>query len=73
MNTIELTPVESSSLHSVGYDSAANELHVRFKADGPLYVYEQVPPEAHAALMAADSKGKHFAAKIKGAYKHRKQ
>jgi KTSC domain len=72
MNTIEMTPVESKMLHSVGYDAHAKELHARFAAGGPIYIYHDVPPEAHAALMAAESKGKHFLARIKGAYKHTK-
>jgi len=72
MNTVELTPVESSSLHAVGYDKDAQDLHVQFRPGEATYVYHQVPPETHAELMAAESKGKHFAARIRGAYKHTK-
>jgi KTSC domain len=70
MNTIEMTPVESKMLHSVGYDAEKQELHARFAENGPLYVYHDVPPEAHAALMQAESKGRYFLGRIKGAYKH---
>ena len=70
MQTIEMTPVESSMLHSVGYDAEKHELHAKFDENGATYVYHAVPPEAHAALMAAESKGRHFAARIKGAFKH---
>jgi len=70
MNTVEMTPANSSMLHSVGYDKEAQELHCRFAENGPLYIYHEVPPEAHAALMAAESRGKHFGQNIKGKYKH---
>ena len=73
MNTIELTPVDSTMLKAIGYDPEAKELHVRFATNGPLYIYHDVPPEAHAALMAAESKGKHFGQHIKGKYKHTKK
>jgi len=73
MNTVEMTPAGSSMLHSVGYDKEAQELHCRFAENGPLYIYHEVPPETHAALMAAESKGKHFIAHVKGKFQHTKR
>jgi hypothetical protein len=67
----EMVPVSSSNLKAVGYDAAARELHVEFK-NGGRYVYANVGPETHAALMGAKSKGSHLADAIKGKHPHRK-
>lgn len=61
-----LTPVTSSNLRAVGYDAGARELWVEF-VNGSVYVYEGVPAEVHAALMAAPSHGKYFDAEVKKA------
>lgn len=53
------TPVDSSSLRSLGYDAAQQVLEVEF-ASGALYRYEQVPAAAVQALLQADSLGRHF-------------
>lgn len=61
-------PVESSSIAAVGYDAERHTLEVEF-AHGAVYQYLDVPAEAYAALMAADSKGGRFLnAVIRGAY-----
>lgn len=67
----DMVPVESSNLHSIGYDPATQKMNVKFKSGGH-YEYSDVPPEAHAAFMAAPSKGKHFIGTITGKYQHRK-
>jgi hypothetical protein len=76
---MDMTPVESSQIHSVGYDQATQTLAVRFhgkkkpdgsREDGQLYHYDGVPPEKHGELMAAKSKGSHFAVHIKGLHKY---
>lgn len=67
---IELTPVESSQIHAIGYDEAQRKLAVQFKGKtgpGSLYHYDNVPPELHQEFMAADSKGRFFKEKIKPA------
>jgi KTSC domain-containing protein len=69
--TIEMVPVESSNLLAVGYDEPTATLYVAFKG-GTLYAYDGVPPAAHTALMAAESKGKHLNAAVKGVYPYRK-
>lgn len=66
------TPVKSSNIRSVGYDAAAKRLAVEFSS-GTVYHYEDVPPEAHAALMSADSIGKHFGTAIRGKFHGIKQ
>lgn len=68
----EMVPVPASSnIRAIGYDAAAQELHVEFK-NGGRYVYSRVPPEKHRALMSAESKGSHLHAHIKGVHPHRK-
>ena len=64
------TPVKSSMISSVGYDAGARTLHVKFP-NGGHYLYEDVTPEQHAALVGADSIGKHFAQNVRGKFKHR--
>jgi len=66
-----MVPVASSSLSAVGHDAAANELHVEFKT-GVRYVYSGVSAEKHAALIAADSIGKHFTSNIRQLHPARK-
>lgn len=66
-----MTPVKSSNLDAIGYDAKSRALTVRFKS-GATHRYDDVPPEKHAALMAADSIGSHFHANIRNAHKSSK-
>lgn len=52
-----------------GWDGITAE--VRFKG-GSHYRYKAVPAEAHAALIGAESVGKHFHAHVRGQYEHEK-
>lgn len=63
--------INSSLIKDATHDAGSNELTVTFHKGGS-YVYEGVPAEAHAAMIAADSVGGHFLKNIKGTYKHRK-
>jgi hypothetical protein len=71
MPTPTMQTVDSSNLDSVGYDSQSKTLHVQFKG-GARYAYADVPSSAHAALMAAPSKGVHLNANIIGKYQSQK-
>ena len=74
------TPVTSSTIATVAHDPATQTLEVRFKPSkkdaalgkgpgaGPLWRYEGVPAETHAALLAAESPGAYFAAEIKNVF-----
>ncbi len=64
---MDRTTVTSSNIASVGYDLETRTLEVEFKHGG-VYQYAEVPPEDHAGLMAADSKGKFLNERIKLAY-----
>ncbi len=84
---MDMRPVSSSQVHSVGYDPDSQTLHVKFKdrtnkagdvIPGSTYAYSGVPPEVHAGLLAADadekqSVGSHFGKNIRGGgYSYRK-
>ncbi len=49
-------PVESSSIHSIGYDPATAILELEFHA-GAVYQYFMVPPSTFEALRSAPSIG----------------
>jgi hypothetical protein len=55
-----MIPVRSSNLEAVGYDPATREMRVRFKKGGQTYVFENIDPKEHDALVGADSVGAHF-------------
>jgi len=64
---MKMTPVKSSNLTHVGYDSATRELAVTFTS-GKTYRYADVPDEVVARFMEAESKGSFFARNIKGKF-----
>jgi hypothetical protein len=66
-----MTPVESSNIHSIGYDAPSRTMHIKFKSGGH-YTYADVPPEVHQEFMGAESKGKHFKSSFAGKYEHKK-
>ena len=63
--------VESSNIDAIGW-TPEHGLKVQFKDKagnpGNVYHYADVPESVHAALMAADSHGKHFLAHIRNNY-----
>lgn len=64
-------PVKSSQIASVGYDSATQTMEVKFVRGGH-YSYSGVTPDDHAALMSAESVGKHFASAVRGKFEHKR-
>ena len=68
---VQMQPVESAALTSVGYDPQAQELHVQFKSGGQ-YAYSGVTPQQHQQLVGAPSIGRHLQENIiKAGHKHR--
>lgn len=67
---MEMTPVTSSQLESVGYDPETMKLHIRFlskgRSGGSLYEYDNVDLETYNGLVGADSVGRYFGSTIKG-------
>ena len=61
--------IESSAISAIGYDAATERLQIRF-TDGEVYEYRDVPGLAYAALIQADSKGRHLNLAIRGRYAH---
>lgn len=69
------TEVTSSQIHSIGFDPENKVLEIQFKkadAPGPVYRYFDVEPEKHAALMGADSIGRHFNANFRKGHRFEK-
>lgn len=63
---IPMTPVTSSQIESIGYDTASKTLAVKFKRGG-LYHYADVPEHKHAAMMDPEaSVGTYLGKHIKG-------
>jgi hypothetical protein len=65
------TPVQSSNLSSVGYDSENQILEIEFKKSG-IYQYFKVPVNIYNGLMNASSHGEYFNAYIKNSFSYNK-
>jgi KTSC domain len=66
---MERKPVKSSNIAEIGHSGTT--LEVKFK-NGGVFRYHNVDADKHAALMRAESVGKHFHAHIKNAHKFSK-
>lgn len=64
---MQRTPVQSSTIHSVGYEG--NVLEIQFHSGG-VYQYFQVPERIHSGLINAPSKGTFFHQNIRGAFRY---
>ena len=64
-------PVSSSNLQSVGYDPQNRILEIAFQGNG-VYQYEDVSQDIYTELMAAPSKGRYFAERIRDHYAWRR-
>ena len=60
--------LQSIAIEAVAYDERAHRLKARYRADGKVVVYENVPPEVYDSLIFADSIGGFFRNHIEGAY-----
>lgn len=52
--------LDSTSIASIGFEPRKRELEIEFRQSGDVYLYLGVPPEEHAAFMAAESKGEYL-------------
>jgi hypothetical protein len=64
-------PVSSSYIESVGYDPQGHVLEIQYHGNG-VYQYEGVSQDIYAELMAAPSKGRYFAERIRDRYAWRR-
>lgn len=65
---MERTPVSSSNIAEIGYESATMTLEIAF-LNGTVYQYFDVPESVYQAFMGPGSKGKYFHANIKNSYR----
>ena len=63
----EMKLVDSTLLHSIGYDPITESLYVKFLKGG-LYRYDRVPYGVYEDFQNAPSAGKFFLTKIKHQY-----
>jgi hypothetical protein len=60
--------LQSLAIEAVAYDESAHLLWTRFRADGKVRIYENVPQEIYDSLIFADSIGAYFREHIESAY-----
>ncbi|HKD48498.1 MAG TPA: KTSC domain-containing protein [Rhizomicrobium sp.] len=60
--------VQSVSIEAVAYDETAHLLRAKFRADGRVVVYENVPQDVYDSLIFAGSIGAYLREHIEGAY-----
>lgn len=65
---MEMIPVSSSNLESVGYDAETKTLRIKFH--NGLYEYYNVPESIYIGLLNSGSKGRYHAAYIKNSYSY---
>jgi hypothetical protein len=65
---VERSPVQSSSIETIGYDSDSETLEVEFK-NGSVYQYFDVPHHVYEAMLSSGSVGSYLAQSIKGVYR----
>jgi len=63
--------LQSETIEAVVYDERDHLLKTRFRADGKVMIYEDVPQEIYDSLIFADSISEFFQEKIEGAYRAR--
>lgn len=63
---MEMTPVDSKNIASIGYDYEMATLRIEFLKGGT-YDYYQVPAELYEGIMSASSKGQYLNMYIKKA------
>jgi hypothetical protein len=64
---VQLIPVSSSNIASIGYETSTQTLQILFHSGG-LYQYSGVPQSIHNGIMSAPSHGQYFHRNIKDVY-----
>lgn len=62
---VEMKPVKSSNILSVGLDPATGEMHVAFVSGGQ-YIHSGVSLDQYNGLIGADSVGSHYHHNFRG-------
>jgi hypothetical protein len=68
---IDLEEIASSNLAAIGYNDRKRIAGLRFKS-GDVFHYADVPAEVFASWYLAESRGKFYAANIRGQYRGEK-
>lgn len=66
---MHMEPVNSTNVHSIGYDPASETLRVHYHS-GHTGDYSGVPQNKHDELMASDSKGQFLHKHVKPHHAH---
>ncbi len=69
--SMQAPKVDSSHIHSLGFDSETGEMTVQFHSGGA-YRYSGVEESTFNELLNHPSPGTYFHANVRGQYKHRK-
>jgi len=69
---MERIAVKSSNIKEIGYETVTKTMEVVF-SNGTVYRYGGVPKKSYEEMVASESVGKYFHAKIKPFYKHTRQ
>ena len=64
---MQMIRVNSSAIIAIGYDEQTSRMRIQFQ-QGDSYDFCRVPPDVHAALMHASSKGTYYNIHIKDRY-----
>jgi len=62
--------IESKLLSAVAYDSEHSMLYLRFRENGDVYRYFEVPSGHYRQLLAAESRGRYFLAHIRNHFRY---
>jgi len=60
--------LQSVAIEAVAYDEVSHALRAKFRADGKVMVYENVPQDVYDSLIFAESVSRFFREHIEGAY-----
>ena len=60
--------LQSAAIEAIAYDEEAHLLKARFRADGRVVIYENVPPDVYDSLIFADSISTYLRNHIEGTY-----
>jgi KTSC domain-containing protein len=63
--------LQSDTIEAVVYDERDHRLKTKFRVDGKVMIYEDVPQEIYDSLIFADSISEFFQENIAGAYRAR--
>jgi hypothetical protein len=67
--SLHMPYLQSETIEAVAYDERDHLLKTRFRADGRVMIYEDVPQEIYDSLIFADSISDFFQEKIEGTYR----